>query len=266
MKYTRGDTVVSFEKLWFLQKRHAEQSASVAPENTNKPSDDLRKLAVIPILNLLTKISVSAPERLPFYLSVDEEQRRGYIESIVYADALSMNYTTPSNFIERNRYFFSTPTSQSLRDNTSALRLRSVPVEVTSVVPQVLPALLKGVDKFQDLEEGKWTKTAIKELTNEIIREGAADTIAQLRAGGVKHMEDSEPGKALEKGEDVKKAVEKSWGRLVHGYIRWAVVSGMPGPEGAETMQILGREESLRRLETAKRVAVETAKVDVGEA
>lgn len=57
--------------------------------------------------------------------------------------------------------------------------------------------------------------------------------------------------------EELGVAVRKSWGGLVHGYVRWAVMGEAPGPDGAETMRILGREEVLKRLERAAEVLVE---------
>ena len=46
--------------------------------------------------------------------------------------------------------------------------------------------------------------------------------------------------------------VEKSWTKLMHQYLRWALVASKPGPDGVETMRILGREETGRRLATAE--------------
>lgn len=51
--------------------------------------------------------------------------------------------------------------------------------------------------------------------------------------------------------------IKKSWMRLVHGYIRWAIAGGQSGPDGADCMAILGKEETLRRFAFAKVVMEE---------
>lgn len=44
-----------------------------------------------------------------------------------------------------------------------------------------------------------------------------------------------------------------SWTKLVHDYLRWALLAGMSGPSGVDTMHILGRSETLRRLDVAEK-------------
>jgi len=47
---------------------------------------------------------------------------------------------------------------------------------------------------------------------------------------------------------------KKAWGKAMHGYIRWAIGAGRPGPDGVVSMAILGKEETLRRFELARGV------------
>lgn len=254
MKYTRGDTVVTFEKLWFLQKRHAAKYASIAPGNGTNPSHDLRKLAVLPVLKLLATVSSSTPENYSFFFSIPEEKRLEYVEKMVYADAASMNYTTPQNFIERNKFFFTTPTADFMRETVPALRLRKLPAGFDFSGSYVGPTLLVAMQRFNELEGSQWTQATLKELTKEAIRQGTKVTMSLPVKEPLPAVDDRE--ETVEKAKEVEKWIEKSWGRLVHGYVRWAVVGGMPGPEGAETMEILGREECLKRLDMAREVAM----------
>jgi hypothetical protein len=46
----------------------------------------------------------------------------------------------------------------------------------------------------------------------------------------------------------------KAWSKLIHKYIRWVIAAGQPGPDGAESMEILGREETLARFAVAAEV------------
>ena len=54
--------------------------------------------------------------------------------------------------------------------------------------------------------------------------------------------------------ENLEGLFKKAWSRAVHGYIRWAIAAGHPGPDGVVSMGILGKEETLRRFELAKEV------------
>ena len=52
--------------------------------------------------------------------------------------------------------------------------------------------------------------------------------------------------------EEFSRRVTKAWSRVLHQYLRWAISAGRPGPDGAETMRILGRQETITRLKTAR--------------
>src|SRR2546429_1723029 len=112
LKFTKGNTVVTFEKLWFLQKQHAQ----IASEKRNKNFEDMidRVQATVQV-----KLQQNAAERLKaggeahnLQLSTgiefsDPRILRQYIESIVSADANS--YTTAEAFTDRLWYFFTDP-------------------------------------------------------------------------------------------------------------------------------------------------------------
>jgi glutamyl-tRNA synthetase len=241
MKYTRGDTIVSSEKLWFLQKRHAAKYAAIAPENVHNPSHDLTSLAVKPILTLLSHRTSAAPEQSSFYLSLPEEARGAYIQSIVYADAQSLNYTNPASFLARNTHFFVAPTVAQLVNSIPTFKLRRVPTGLVFSVPP--ETLLLSFGNFSEIPESRWNTAEIKGWINSIIDQGSAGSLAEL-GDGVEGMGEAEM------------VVKKAWAKLAHGYVRWAIVAGMPGPGGAETMQILGKRECVRRLEVARDVVV----------
>src|SRR5450756_326963 len=123
MKYTRGDTVVGFEKLWFLQKRHAARYASTQAKSPydQKPSHSLVELAVKPILALLEQPSTSSD--FSFYKSIGQPgDRQNLVQRLVFADA--QNYTNPSEFLQRNAYFFTPPSVETLNATIPALKLR----------------------------------------------------------------------------------------------------------------------------------------------
>jgi glutamyl-tRNA synthetase len=47
---------------------------------------------------------------------------------------------------------------------------------------------------------------------------------------------------------------DKAFKKELYHYLRWALCAGTPGPGIPETMEILGRAESIRRLEEARRL------------
>jgi glutamyl-tRNA synthetase len=233
--------VVTPDKLWFLQKRHAARYASISPEKEYNPSHDLRKLAVEPVLKLLSQFSAEQPHNFVYYLSLDDRARAKYVQDIVYIDALSCNYTTPFNCVTRNKHFFVAPTPEDLANSISIFKLRGVPSDIKSAVPT--HKLLRSVANFAEIPEKDWNTDAIKSWTNSIIGHGSAESLAEL------------PGIVFEEAAGAEALVKKAWSRLVHGYIRWALMGGMPGPDGAETMRMLGKEETMRRFDAAREVA-----------
>lgn len=234
MKFTRGDTVVSFEKLWFLQKRHAGRLASLQFGSTQvKPAEDLKVLAVKPMIQLLERRTESEP--LNFYTSIPKgSAREEYIFSILLVDAL--NYTNPAEFIERNIYFFITPTADKLMVEVPQLKLHNVPPGVTHTPsPKVFHSMLS---QLAEMPNTQWTTTEIRSKLKLITQMGAQSSIREIETSL------SNTGSSF----------EKSWSKLIHQYLRWAISLGKSGPEGAETMRILGREETLSRLRTANEI------------
>jgi glutamyl-tRNA synthetase len=229
---------VSLEKLWFLQKRHAARYASLQPPKPSNPSHDLEELAVKPILKFLDNSASHQPDRFPFYNALPEgEARFNFVRSIVWADA--QNYTDPEEFISRNNYFFVSPTAEELASNAHHIKLHNVPSDLTHTIPS--SSFLLFFQNIGEIPEQDWNKAVLKSWITSIVDQGSMMSIGELR----KEEKGSEELEAL---------VKKAWAKLVHGYIRWAIMAGRPGPDGSEIMRILGRQECLRRLDAAGKV------------
>lgn len=109
------------------------------------------------------------------------------------------------------------------------------------------PALLEflpQLDVFSQLSAEEWTDANIKTLTAEIVERNAKESFEQFF--GSRELDE------VEKAASQKKCL-KVWLAFVHGYVRWAIFAKQPGPDGAFTMRLLGREESLKRFEAAKK-------------
>jgi len=239
MKYTRGDSIVGFEKLDFLQKRHAARYASM-PEESDNPLHSLRHLAAKPIVTLLDERL--AQQDLPVYASYPEgEAREDFITSILKVDA--QNYTNPTDFIQRNIHFFIAPTLSEISVSVPTLKLHKVPTGIPYVPAPETMVLFHGLLEIQD---ENWRSDVLRERIAWITEQGAGLSLTAL----------SEERGADEswRTQELERVVIKAWAKLVHGYLRWAVAAGKPGPDGAEMMNILGREETVKRLKLAEKV------------
>ncbi|KAH7419287.1 hypothetical protein BKA64DRAFT_751729, partial [Cadophora sp. MPI-SDFR-AT-0126] len=214
MKYTRGDSIVGFEKLDFLQKRHTARYASMSEEADN-PLHSLRHLAVKPIVKILNERL--AKQDLPVYGAYSEgEAREDFIYSILTIDA--QKYTNP----------------------IPNLKLHKVPLGIPYIPAPETMLLFSGIAEIQDED---WRSEVIRERIAWIVEQGAELSLTALS--------EEKGDDASWRTEELERVVSKAWAKLVHGYLRWAVAAGKPGPDGAETMSILGREETVRRLQLA---------------
>jgi glutamyl-tRNA synthetase len=243
MKYTRGDTVVNFEKLWFLQRKHAARYAALPPRYPINPLHSLTELAVKPMVKLLDQ---QAPaEGWSFYEAIPAgEARENYVYSILKVDA--QNYTTPREFIQRNMFFFHTPQIRKLVAEIPSLKLHNVPPHINH------PASIDTLEAFRNFSaevDLGWTAEKIKTMTNFIISRGVAASIATADSA-----RKNEP--------KLKPLLEKAWSKVIHKYLRWALFAGQQGPDGAQMMKILGREETIKRLAKAETVLHKSRQIE----
>ena len=56
-------------------------------------------------------------------------------------------------------------------------------------------------------------------------------------------------------GDKARIAADKAFKKELYHYLRWALSAGAPGPGIPETMEILGRPETVRRLQEAKEIS-----------
>lgn len=236
MKYTRGDSIVGLEKLDFLQKRHAARYASIPVEDIKNHLHSLRHLAAKPIVTILNQRL--GEQDLPVYAAYKGgEARENYITRILYIDA--QNYTNSHDFVARNMPFFLAPTHSEMSASIPKLKLHKVPSGIPYIPAPKTMILFQGIAEIQDED---WKVDIIRKRIAWIVEQGAELSLAAL----------SEEGG--ERTEELEKVVAKAWSKMVHGYFRWAVAAGKPGPDGAEMMCILGRRETVGRLLLAEKV------------
>ncbi|KAL4797938.1 hypothetical protein BDV19DRAFT_358277 [Aspergillus venezuelensis] len=208
LKITRGNTVVAFEKLWFLQKAHAQRfAATEGPEFNDMVAAVSKEVENTMPADSLSQILQSRP------LS-------DLVAPLLKADAKS--YATASEFVSRNATFFS----------TSIDRPEYTPVSST-LIP--ISSLHTAAAALTLVPNAHWNITTHK--FNISSYDGASALQAESEDAGIPIPD-----------EKSRIAADKAFKKELYHYLRWALSAGAPGPGIPETMVILGRDESVRRL------------------
>lgn len=140
-----------------------------------------------------------------------------HIAALLSVDAI--NYTTPSEFVERNSHFFFIGHREEYKRGPS----NGILTENTAII----------TDRFQEILPGQWGESSLREAF-----ENMADTLS------------------MKLGQDSNQSAEaaKASRVSVQHFLRWALTGGRPGPTLMLTMSILGRDVSLKRIKDAAAV------------
>jgi len=157
LKFTKGNTTVTFGKMQFLQRKHALQRASVGGPKLEELVRNVSRLLTSedsPYQDWQSIIGTPFPE--------------SYIRSIILADA--ENYTNANEFLYRNSFFF-TP----IRPFD-----KQPPMSTTSDIPM-------RAQMLADIEEEDWNKENLMQKVHKIIdgrtegKKGSKDVYHYLR-------------------------------------------------------------------------------------
>ncbi len=174
-------------------------------------------------------------------LILNRHNADNHLRKLLRADA--GNYTNAPAFVERNKYFFTAPDGPQLSSSRPSFHLHGVPASI----PHPSPRDLSGALSFlEHISPEDWTINTIRTCVNSIINIKVEESLNHIEDDGAREMDET------------RKALNRAWSRRIHSYIRWAIAAGVPGPDGAEFMEILGREETLARLDNAAPIALET--------
>ncbi|KAB8239263.1 glutamate--tRNA ligase MSE1 [Aspergillus alliaceus] len=233
LKITRGNTVVAFEKLWFLQKAHALRFA------TNRSSE---------FEEMVSKVSEAAEETYPTQQLAPILQSRSlaeYVSPLLHADAKS--YTNASEFVQRNSTFFTTtlnrppyaPVASSNKASSQAIPMKAIHTAAAalSLVPE----------SHWNVETHKFNITSYDGASAILPEETGADTYG-----------------SAEEAAKAQVAADKAFKKELYHYLRWALSASAPGPGIPETMVILGRAEALRRLQEARQMTMDLVNAPAG--
>ncbi|KAH0538399.1 hypothetical protein FGG08_004999 [Glutinoglossum americanum] len=220
LKFTKGNTIVTSEKLWFLQKAHAKLRADEGGEKFEELVDRVCLFAHDDLVEI-GRNNLKNGHSL-----------RDYISAILKAD--SVNFTTPEDFWKRNSYFFAPIIiDQYPIRYSNGKMVHSVPVY----------DLVQCARQFENIPLQIWNSSAIK---GKILEMAATSS-------GTSGLESMECGK--DKESTSIKRTQKEWSKAFHHYLRWAIAEGKEGPSIGQVMEILGRDISLKRLKEAAALA-----------
>lgn len=237
---------MNLDKLWFLQRHHA----AIAVQTNETASIDT-------LVQFIKKALVARPDWVLIKTNWEDNILLGrdgdaYIYEILCSD--SKSYTTGKDFTERNLYFFTPPSENALTEKLPALRelfLKSSLGKVISItdLADVLPpsfispsaTTIRHVATTANTEATGDASQLSREFSvpniNAWMRSAAAEKVAKME------LADEEGGAML-----------RSLNKLLHVYMRWALVGWNSGPSWALTMVLLGPGETRRRLERAVEV------------
>lgn len=143
-----------------------------------------------------------------------------YIKTLLQHSAA--RYTTPGEFFNQHIYFFRpvVRASYDLETDPSGL----------SVISDQFDAVN---DRISQVSVDSWTESHLRTEINEIMLDIAAHKIDHF-------------------DQEADKLHLKRVGKGVNNYLRWAITGGLSGPGMPITMELLGRDITLERLEEAK--------------
>ncbi|KAF3483276.1 glutamyl-tRNA synthetase [Arthroderma uncinatum] len=214
LKLTKGNTVVAFEKLWFLQKAHAKRYAT-----EGGPQFDIMTQQVVNAAN-----DLFAPEQLSPILKGRPLDK--YVASLLREGARS--YTTAKDFISQNISFFTQTMDRP--PYTSAAAAKNPSTYIQPAVP--ISTLHTAAAALSMVPEEHWTvETHRANISSYIFSDSPAST---------------------SDGDATSAKMEQDARKELFHYLRWALSGGAPGIGIPASMEILGRDETIRRLQSAR--------------
>lgn len=264
LKFTRGNTMVLMEKLWFLQKSHVQRLCEETRNGRNKR-------AIQPVLD---KIVPEVERRYPdlastLPLSSQKISVATYCRNILLADSAS--YQTAAQFVDRNWYFFAYEPAASEPDATAK---PSDPNQVTlSQLQDLVQALLTSIDPEKPYTNPAYPKPIASAspsevahakpptdlerasarihayLNHEIWQRCAHSTSAELPFTD-QPVDIAATARALGDEAEVLKQY-RDWQKASMRCLREKLSAGTPGPGVGMLMAVLGYEECCRRLGVA---------------
>jgi glutamyl-tRNA synthetase len=245
LKFTKGNAMVRFEKLWFLQKKHVlercrDYGATRTPGEVG-PKDG----SSTPIDPILQSIMREIRTRLPEIVNDEakDKQTKQLATNVLLADRRS--YANARQFLDRNAYFFS-------------FHLEKVPVASEyyeiKIGDEMYRCSSKAVkDSVRDLTQRLQTVGLWEQLNIDVELLVSADELERH----VEQLVEGEKAEALAQKtnsravSDAASKRKKAAQAALHKCLREKLCYGLPGPNVATIMVLLGRDECARRFDVS---------------
>ncbi|KAL7627120.1 Glutamate--tRNA ligase mitochondrial [Parahypoxylon ruwenzoriense] len=247
--FTKGDIIIN-NKYGYLQKEHLRRIF----QSPDPSALDTLKTQVLP--GIMTRAQLcedgevlAVPKRpvergplVPLAREgINVTVSKRYIEQVFDADAT--NYRDAESFIARNVFLIWTVAAQQYRARL-AKELNAVndihvvdPQDPTQRTPRLVHELVAALrDLLNDIPREKWTKENLEEVVVPFVYTVHATPTPRTD----ELLPDKEP------------PAPEIWG---YHLLRWILVASRPGPPLMTIMALLGREETLLRVERAHEVA-----------
>ncbi|KAM3423302.1 hypothetical protein BST61_g741 [Cercospora zeina] len=233
LKFTKGNTIVRMEKLWFLQKQHVARKIKEA-----RTDNDLE-----PIKDIVAAIEKEASTNTTFLQQHIGEGKpypdmHTYLRDILLID--SKSYQTPQQFLARNQYFVSydsalVPEPPEHYHQDPASNLTVTPQDLAQLTKSFLsPPFISAPSASEEQPSGT------KDTLDAHISHVSAQIHDRIHAAIANHLNE----KSLE---DLPKT-SKAYNKALMRYLREKLSYGMPGPGVGQMMAVLGWQECCRRL------------------
>lgn len=261
LKFTKGNTMVLMEKLWFLQKNHVQRRIEKARNGSKTALSDI-----------VDKVTEAAAKIYPEALSKhgSKASLSKYCKNILLADDKS--YQTATQFVERNWYFFTYGPSyinappQTSPNSDFPLR-EDVQALASSFLRDVDAARPYLVSSFENPNPSS-NEAALARPPTDLERASArihaylneAVWHRVLPSGSGSAVNVPFTDQAIDRVKFAEAAVEdgakregvlqayKAWQKALMRFLRERLAAGTPGPGIGQLMAVLGYEECCRRL------------------
>lgn len=255
LKFTRGNTMVLMEKLWFLQKSHVQlRCERVRNGEESALSEIVDKVAHE------VRVQYSS-----FAAKLAGDELASFCKNVLLADDKS--YHNARQFVSRNWYFFSSAAVVKARTDASAESISdSIPLES---IQELLVDLAQGYDEAMPYRESQANTqersagTAARGYIDEsnIRIHAFIDTLIWKRLAPPafnakelpftdKPINISAVAESFAHNADAMQIVKqnKDWQKSVMKYLRLKLAAGTPGPGVGMVMAVLGYAECCERL------------------
>ncbi|KAK6430960.1 Glutamate--tRNA ligase mitochondrial [Oleoguttula sp. CCFEE 5521] len=253
LKFTRGNTMVLMEKLWFLQKNNVQLRCDRVKNGEEDALDDV----------LAQVVAEVRKAHIDFAAAKSESELMQYCKDVLLADDKS--YHNAAHFVERNWYFFCSTEEVKKRRSTSAASELVPTVDIDRLLQDLMstcdattpyvdvPAELHSKVTTAERRTGTERSAArIHAMLNLLMWQRIAPASAEKKAiPFVDQATDTEAVARFLVGDaDAGDLVKdyKTWQKALMRQLRWKLAAGTPGPGMDMVMAVLRYEECCKRL------------------